>query len=109
MGNFTIIRNGEEIVLTYDEMSAAYKHLVAVKGVDRLEEYLDLLENKEGHEKPKMLAKQILKDKTKCFEFEDAMNDIMEEKINDDFYIETVEKAIRRTGKDYHGIYTTIY
>ena len=46
MKNFTIIRNGEEIVLTYDEMSAAYKHLVAVKGVDRLEEYLDLLENK---------------------------------------------------------------
>lgn len=95
MKNFTIIRNGEEIVLTYDEMSAAYKHLVAVKGVDRLEEYLDLLENKEGHEKPKMLAKQILKDKTKCFEFEDSMIDIMEEEINNDTYIDRIEDAIK--------------
>ena len=95
MKNFTIIRNGEEIVLTYDEMSAAYKHLVAVKGVDRLEEYLDLLENKEGHEKPKMLAKKILKDKTKCFEFEDSMIDIMEEEINNDTYIDRIEDAIK--------------
>lgn len=95
MKNFTIIRNGEEIVLTYDEMSAAYKHLVAVKGVDRLEEYLDLLENKEGHEKPKLLAKQILKDKTKCFEFEDSMIDIMEEEINNDTYIDRIEDAIK--------------
>lgn len=95
MKNFTIIRNGEEIVLTYDEMSAAYKHLVAVKGVDRLEECLDLLENKEGHEKPKLLAKQILKDKTKCFEFEDSMIDIMEEEINNDTYIDRIEDAIK--------------
>lgn len=56
-----------------------------------------------------MSIKQILKDKEKCFVFEDAMNDIMEEEINDDRYIETIEKAIRRARKDFHGIYITVY
>lgn len=108
MENFSITRNGQEITLTYDEMSAAYRHLMALKGIDRLEECLDLIEDKNEYRRLKVLVKQILKDKEKCFVFEDAMNDIMEEEVNDDFYIETVEKAIRRAGKDYHGIYTTI-
>lgn len=44
-----------------------------------------------------MLAKQILKDKTKCFEFEDSMIDIMEEEINNDTYIDRIEDAIKAT------------
>lgn len=109
MENFSITRNGQEITLTYDVMSAAYRHLMALKGIDRLEECIDLIEDKNNHRGLKMSIKQILKDKEKCFVFEDAMNDIMEEEINDDRYIETIEKAIRRARKDYHGIYATIY
>lgn len=109
MENFTIVRNGQEIALTHDEMSAAYRHLIALKGIDRLEECIDLIEDKNNHRGLKMSIKQILKDKEKCFVFEDAMNDIMEEEINDDRYIETIEKAIRRAKKDYHGIYITVY
>ena len=109
MKNFSITRNGQEITLTYDEMSAAYRHLMALKGIDRLEDCLDLTEGKNDHRGLKMSIKQILKDKEKCFVFEDAMSDIMEEEINDDRYIETIEKAIRRARKYYHGIYITVY
>lgn len=109
MENFSITKNGQEITLTHDEMSAAYRHLMALKGIDRLKECLDLIEDKNDHRGLKMSIKQILKDKEKCFVFEDAMNDIMEEEINDDRYIETIEKAIKRARKDYHGIYITIY
>ena len=34
MKNFSITRNGQEITLTYDEMSAAYRHLMAVNNPD---------------------------------------------------------------------------
>ena len=97
MENLSITRNGEKITLTYDEMSAAYRHLMALKGIDRLEEYLDLIEDEEGHRRSKVLAKQILKNKTKCFEFEDSMIDIMEEEINNDTYIDRIEDAIKTT------------